>query len=485
MIMVSLLVVFTGFGSNSIGIYSVNGEDLDTGRLDTESVVGKRFSSKRADSFKVIGYYCGDWFDVPVEKLQVEKLTHVIYGFIFPLETGECSRFEKHDDLVMLINKCHKTGVQIYVSIGGYADKSGKALEATFEKIAASDLLRAKFVGNIMDIVNSYGFDGVELDWEYPKPSTSGDYEHLISDLSAKLSPLGKGLSSALPGTGSTDGQNVWTALEAVSENTLSYFDFINLMCYDLHSDPDHSPIWFSNTSIAYWKNFRDVPAEKLVLGMPLYARPSWDQYRFLVEQDKENAYKDHIIAESVRSSYNGLNTLREKTMMAFRKAGGVMLFDVNEDTYDETSAVSMIHDTLKVLDGLSDLEIDDYVWIVINNQPIYFNKNDGMGFPFIDENSRTLVPARKILETVGAVVDYASDDKGLVTSVSAVLNETKLTIYIGDNKYLVNGEVMAMNTVAIIKDGRTYLPVRTMLEAFGFEVTYSEAGKCVYSTNN
>jgi len=443
----------------------------------------QKTAANRADSFKVIGYYCGEWFDAPVEKLQAEKLTHIMYGFLIPTEDGGCKPFQEPEELTQLIEKCHRVGTQVYVSLGGYSEKNGPPLVSTFEKIAASDEIREIFINNVIDVVNQYGFDGVEMDWEYPRYSTSGDYEKMIAELAGKLRPLGKGLSTALPGTGSTNGQNVWEGLAAVTDKTLENFDFISLMCYDLHSDPNHSPIWFSNTTINYWKNFRNVPAEKLILGMPLYARPSWQQYRFLVDMDKENAYRDYADTEP-ESTYNGLNTLREKTMIALRSAGGVMLFDVNEDTYDETSVVSMIHDTIAAMDGLSDKEINNYIWVVINNQAIPFTIKDGMGIPFIDENNRTLIPMRKLLESIGAEISYVSDEKGRVISVSADLDETHITIHIGSDKYLVNGKTLTMDTIAVIKDGRTYLPVRPVLEAFGYEVSYSKAGKSVYAAS-
>jgi hypothetical protein len=40
------------------------------------------------------------------------------------------------------------------------------------------------------------------------------------------------------------------------------------------------------------------------------------------------------------------------------------------------------------------------------------------------------------------------------------------------------------MDTAAIIKEGRTYIPVRAALEAFGYKVSYSEAGKSVYAVS-
>ena len=442
-------------------------------------------SASSSSEFKVIGYYCGEWFDVPVEKLQAEKLTHIMYGFLIPTEDGTCKPFQEPEELAKLIEKCHSVGTKVYVSVGGYSEKNGPPLVYTFEKIGADDNLREVFADNIVDVVQQYGFDGVEMDWEYPRSATSADYEKTIVLLSEKLKPLGKGLSTALPGTGSTDGQKVWDALTGVTDKTIECFDFISLMCYDLHSDPNHSPIWYSKTTINYWKKFRNVPAEKLILGMPLYARPSWQQYRFLVEMDKANAYKDYLKTEPLESTYNGLNTLREKTMIAFREAGGVMLFDVNEDTYDDTSVVTMIDDTLTAMDGLNKEEINSYVWVVIDNKAVPFTSKDGMGVPFIDKNNRTLVPVRKLLESIGAEISYDSDDSGKVISVSAALNGAHIVLNINSNQYSINGKALTMDTSAVIKDGRTYIPARPVLEAFGYHVSYSEAGKSVYATSN
>jgi len=438
----------------------------------------------KKDEFKVIGYYCGELFDVPVEKLQAEKLTHVMYGFLIPTVNGTCEPFEEPQELKQLIEKCHSAGTKIYVSAGGYSGKDGKPLVTIFQKIGADPDLRETYVNNVIEVVKQYGFDGVELDWEYPSYATGSDYEKTVLLLSEKLKPLGKGLSTALPGTGSRDGKNVWEALGAVTDKTIDHFDFISLMCYDLKTDPNHSPIWFSNTTINYWKNFRNVPAEKLILGMPLYARPSWQQYRFLVEMDRGNAYKDYVNTKPLESTYNGLNTLREKTMIALRTAGGVMLFDVNEDTYDETSAVSMIDDTLAVVNGLGKHEIDNYIWVVIDNKPLYFNVKDGYGMPYIDENNRTMIPVRKIVESIGAKVSYISDKEGKVVSVSADLNGTRVNFNIGSKNYFVNKKNLTMDTVAVIRDGRTYIPARPVLEAFGYEISYSEVGKSVYANS-
>ena len=61
--------------------------------------------------------------------------------------------------------KCHRAGTEVYVSVGGYSEKNGPPLVTVFEKIGANDHLRETFVNNVLNVVQQYGFDGVELDW--------------------------------------------------------------------------------------------------------------------------------------------------------------------------------------------------------------------------------------------------------------------------------------------------------------------------------
>jgi chitinase len=89
--------------------------------------------------------------------------------------------------LTRLIEKCHGVGTKVYISVGGYSDRAGTRLARVFEKIAAADGLRAAFADNIEAVVLQYGFDGVEIDWEYPLSKTGADYEKTVLLLSEKM----------------------------------------------------------------------------------------------------------------------------------------------------------------------------------------------------------------------------------------------------------------------------------------------------------
>lgn len=294
------------------------------------------------NDFKVVGYYSGDLFNEPIEKLQTDKLTHIMYSFVIPKVDGTLHDLKNPKQLEELVAKAHKDGAEVFISLGGWSYE-GNALEPVFKELASTEEKRSAFIKNVCGMVEDYDLDGVELDWEHPNKSTAEIYEKLVVEMSDALRLKGKELSAALNGSWYED----WAAEDTsvITEKSLERFSFINVMAYDMNN-ADHSPIWFFENSITYWLN-RGLPPEKIVMGIPLYAKPSWKQYRHIVAENPEYAYVDYAPTKPLESYYNGMNTIREKTIIALNRAGGIMLFDVNEDTNDETSIVSMIDDML------------------------------------------------------------------------------------------------------------------------------------------
>ncbi len=302
------------------------------------------YNRKYKKDFKVVGYYSGDLFNEPVEKLQTDKLTHIMYAFLIPRDDGSLVDLKNPQQLKELVKQAHEDGTKVFISLGGWSYE-GNVLEPVFREIASSDEKRKFFINNICDLVKQYNLDGVELDWEHPNKSTAADYEKLVMELSNALVLQGIELTAALNGSWYDD----WGGEEisVITKNSLDRFSFINVMSYDMN-DADHSPMWFFENSLSYWIN-RGVSPEKIVMGLPLYAKPSWLQYRHLVDINPDYAYKDYAPTTPLDSYYNGLNTLREKTIIALNRAGGVMLFDVNEDAPDDKySVVSMIDRLLR-----------------------------------------------------------------------------------------------------------------------------------------
>lgn len=424
--------------------------------------------------FKVIGYYSGDLFDEPLENLQTDKLTHIIYAFLIPQEDGSLIELKNPEKLRKLVEKCHADGTNVFIAVGGWSYE-GNTLQPVFEEIASSDEKRKAFIENIADIVEEYNLDGVELDWEHPNASTAFIYEKLAVELSEALKQMGKEMTAALNGAWSkTAGPEPSMVL---TDKCLESFSFINVMAYDI-SNADHSPLWFSETSIDYWLN-RGVPAEKIVLGMPLYARPSWMQYRHLVSMNTEYAYKDYAPTDPLESYYNGINTLREKTVISLSKAGGVMLFDVNEDTNDKYSIVSMIDNIIKKTANLSADEMNSYITVVLNGRELVFSESEGYGKPFISEAGRTMLPLRMPLEAIGAKVRYDNENR----IVTAVKDDITVKIPVDKDVVYINEKEIKTDAKSVIISGRTYIPLRTVFEAFGYQIDWHGSSRTVLLT--
>ena len=57
-----------------------------------------------------------------------------------------------------------KHGVKVSLGLGGWSDSLGDK----YSRMVNSPDSRTKFVGNALDFVEEHGFDGLDLDWEYP-----------------------------------------------------------------------------------------------------------------------------------------------------------------------------------------------------------------------------------------------------------------------------------------------------------------------------
>ena len=104
---------------------------------------------------------------------------------------------------------------------------------------------------------------------------------------------------------------------------------------------------------------------------------------------------------------------------------------------------------------------------VTVNGEKLEFTDNVT---PFIDEESeRTLVPMRDIFEAVGAVVQWDESTQ----TVIAVKDSSFVTLQIGSEKAFVNSEEKQLDVKALIKDDRTFVPLRFVSEALGAEVEW------------
>lgn len=101
---------------------------------------------------------------------------------------------------------------------------------------------------------------------------------------------------------------------------------------------------------------------------------------------------------------------------------------------------------------------------------------------PFIDEEGRTQVPVREFCEWLDNDVMWLEESQTVsISGVPMSLNQTELRaggssvwFKIGEKQYRINGNYYEMDTVAKIINDRTYVPIRYLAEALGYEVAYN-----------
>jgi len=170
-------------------------------------------------------------------------------------------------------------GLAILPSI---ADGSGKAKMAT---ILADPARRAAHVSDIVNLVTSRGYDGIDLDYEQfafadgraSWAATQPNWTAFVNELAAALHAQGKLLSVTIPSPcdtankcGGSNGYWVYN-LSGIAASA----DRIRIMTYDFHynSPGAIAPIGWVTTSMQYAAT--QAPANKLVVGIPAYGR-SW-----------------------------------------------------------------------------------------------------------------------------------------------------------------------------------------------------------------
>ena len=156
---------------------------------------------------------------------------------------------------------------------------------------------------------------------------------------------------------------------------------------------------------------------------------------------------------------------------------------NVNVENLPKQQTIGAIQDTSseahQVID-FTDIEalkqLADYITVILDNRELVFNENDGFGIPFINEDHRIMIPLRMPLEAIGANVSY-DHINGAVTAVKDTIS---IKVPINENTIYINGEETSIDTKAIIKDNRTYIPIRSVFEAFGYKVEWHGGSRTV-----
>ena len=192
----------------------------------------------------VTGYYPAyEQAYLPPSAIDFSALTHLIHFSVFPNSDGTLNSSDNGLTPAYsadVISRAHAAGVKVLICVGG-------ANSETDFQAATSTATLPVFVNNITNFLATYGYDGVDIDWE-PFPSTDDQqYSNLVTALRFALNqfPQPKLLSAAVEayppyGDSPTAEYQLYAALQ-------SQFNQINIMTYDLSGPYEGWVTWFNS----------------------------------------------------------------------------------------------------------------------------------------------------------------------------------------------------------------------------------------------
>ncbi len=93
-----------------------------------------------------------------------------------------------------------------------------------------------------------------------------------------------------------------------------------------------------------------------------------------------------------------------------------------------------------------------------------------------LNKDGRVLLPIRDIAELLECKIEW---NAGTKTAVIKRNNET-IEFMIGQKYFLLNGTKYNIDTEAEIYENKTYIPIRSISEAFGIEISYNNIDKTI-----
>lgn len=182
-----------------------------------------------------------------------ETLDIVYYAFIVPQNDGSVSF--QNSSYLEEVKELKNHNVRILGCVNGV----GTATSTAFKVITADATLRKTFINNLMNLVEQYNLDGLDLDWEAVSSSLkpiASQYNLLCEELRAEMTRRQDEGGSPYLLTMAVPASSYGTATDRFDFKTLNkYLDFINIMSYDLNdsSKTTHlSPLYTSSNDNGY-----------------------------------------------------------------------------------------------------------------------------------------------------------------------------------------------------------------------------------------
>ncbi|KAF9183494.1 hypothetical protein BGZ51_003997 [Haplosporangium sp. Z 767] len=219
------------------------------------------------------------------------SLDYVMFAFVYFDEDNQLYPADPSDEtLYFTINEAKlATGTRVMISIGGWtfthpeAGRDGNT-DRRFENMIRSPESRNAFIKSCIEFCQFYGFDGVDIDYEYPAYKDRKFVTALFQEMRRAIETEGSGLVLSLAGASFPEGIQGFE-LDKIAASV----DFVMVMAYDLYGAYESSGVVNIHTTLIQMPTERHsghsvqgavelyidrgVPRQKVVLGLALYGK--------------------------------------------------------------------------------------------------------------------------------------------------------------------------------------------------------------------
>lgn len=287
--------------------------ETEEGKIEFTSTKQNTTSSSKKTSYRSVAYYTS-WSaydrNVLISQIDGSFLTHLNFAFAnlnadgkiivgdswvdieksFDSNTSNSNGVKGHFAQIKKLKKKYPH-LKVLISVGGWT------WSTNFSDVAKSKKKRETFAKSAVEFCKKYGFDGVDIDWEFPVEG-GNNIKHITSDkenYTKLLQATRKAFDAEEKKTKKTyllsiaGGPNISFTKNTEIKKIMKYVDFINIMAYDYHGgwesttnhnaplylnkkDPSaSSKLSIDETVKAYIK--AGAKPEKLNLGLAFYGR--------------------------------------------------------------------------------------------------------------------------------------------------------------------------------------------------------------------
>lgn len=321
-------------------------------------------AKRNSDNFRVAGYVANSWLDTAndenlseeakkeaiiedMSNYKLSMLTHIFFycgvnfdenGNVFLNDnTQDALVIEKREKALALVLECMREqgneNLKISMTFGTNTGNPRNNLAMHDNKDA--------FITNIIAMANKFGFDGVDIDYEFPV--TKYDFEvfdRFLIDLKKSMkSNMNNKEDCILSCAFGTRDINY-------SDEAKASLDFVNVMTYDIaDQDGYHSSFWGCGPQASVYYESIGIDREKINLGIPFYGtqiHALMEQYGYDTLEDLDyykNIYtiKDYL-GYDTEVYFNSPAMVRDKTAYALLSGmGGIMVWHTTIDVKYES----------------------------------------------------------------------------------------------------------------------------------------------------